>query len=63
MPKTVQPAHLKSIRIPFLSLRYTVTKANQKEALLWKIALLGMEEPPVDAGTFVRRPCCCWADL
>ncbi len=28
---------------------YTVTKAKQKEALLWKIAVLGMEKPPVCA--------------
>jgi hypothetical protein len=26
---------------------YSVTKANQNEALLWKIAVLGMEKPPV----------------
>jgi hypothetical protein len=26
---------------------YTVTKANQNEALLWKIAILGMEKPPL----------------
>jgi hypothetical protein len=25
---------------------YTVTKANQNEALLWKIAVLGMEKSP-----------------
>jgi hypothetical protein len=32
---------------------YTVTKAAQNEALLWKVAVLGMVKPPVDAGTFV----------
>jgi hypothetical protein len=35
---------------------YTVTKANQNEALLWKIAVLGMEKPPVGAGTFCPLP-------
>jgi hypothetical protein len=31
---------------------YTVTKANQNEALLWKTAVLEMKKPPVVAGTF-----------
>ncbi len=26
---------------------HTVTKANQNEALLWKIAVLGMKSPPI----------------
>ena len=34
----------------------TVTKANQDEALLWKVAVLGMEKPPVSAGTFCPLP-------
>jgi hypothetical protein len=32
--------------------RYTVTKANQNEAQLWEIAVLGMEKPPAGVGTF-----------
>jgi hypothetical protein len=35
---------------------YTVTKANQNEALLWKVAVLGKEKPPVSAGTFFPSP-------
>jgi hypothetical protein len=35
---------------------YTVTKANQNEALLWKDAELGMEKPRVGAGTFCLSP-------
>jgi hypothetical protein len=35
---------------------YTVTKANQNEALLWKVAVLGKEKPPVGAGTFFPSP-------
>ncbi len=35
---------------------YTVTKANQNEALLWKVAVLGMEKPPVGVGTFCPSP-------
>jgi hypothetical protein len=31
---------------------YTVTKGTQKEALLWKIAVLRMEKNPVGVGTF-----------
>jgi hypothetical protein len=31
---------------------YTVTRATQNEALLWKITVLGMTKPPVGAGTF-----------
>jgi hypothetical protein len=34
------------------SKRYTVTKANQNEAQLWEIAVLGMEKPPAGVGTF-----------
>jgi len=30
---------------------YTVTRATQNEALLWKITVLGMTKPPVGAGT------------
>ena len=33
-----------------------MTKANQNEALLWKVAVLGMVKPPVGAGTFCRSP-------
>jgi hypothetical protein len=36
--------------------QYTVTKANQNEALLWKVAVLGKEKPPVGAGTFFPSP-------
>jgi hypothetical protein len=35
---------------------YTVTKASQNEALLWKVEVLGMVKPPVDAGTFCPSP-------
>jgi hypothetical protein len=35
---------------------YTVTKANQNEALLRKLAVLGMEKPSVDVGTFCPLP-------
>jgi hypothetical protein len=35
---------------------YTVTKATQNEALLWKVAVLGMVKPPVGAGTFCPSP-------
>jgi hypothetical protein len=31
-------------------------KANQNEALLWKIAVLRMKEPPVGTGTFCPSP-------
>jgi hypothetical protein len=31
---------------------YTVAKANKKEALIWKIAVLGRKKPLVNAGTF-----------
>jgi hypothetical protein len=31
---------------------YTVAKANEKEALIWKIAVLGRKKPPVNAETF-----------
>jgi hypothetical protein len=34
----------------------TVTQANQNEALLWKIEVLGMKKPPVGAGTFFPLP-------
>ncbi len=37
-------------------IRYTVTKANQNETLFWKMAILGMEKPPVCAGTFCPSP-------
>jgi hypothetical protein len=30
--------------------------SNQNEALLWKIAVLGMKKPPVGAGTFCLLP-------
>jgi hypothetical protein len=33
--------------------RYTVTKAYQNEAFLWKISVLGLKKPTVGAGTFV----------
>ncbi len=36
--------------------KYTVTKANQNEALLWKIEVLGMKKPTVGAGTFCPSP-------
>jgi hypothetical protein len=35
---------------------YTVGKANQNEALLWKIAFLGMKKPTIGAGTFSPSP-------
>jgi hypothetical protein len=35
---------------------YTVTRATQNEALLWKVAVLGMKKPPVGAGTFCPSP-------
>ncbi len=35
---------------------YTVTKAIQNEALLWKTAVLGMEKAPLGAGTFSPSP-------
>jgi hypothetical protein len=35
---------------------YTVTKATQNEGLLWKVEVLGMAKPPVDAGTFFPSP-------
>jgi hypothetical protein len=31
---------------------HTVTKANQNKALLWKMAVLGMEKSPVGTRTF-----------
>jgi hypothetical protein len=36
--------------------RYTVTKANQNEALLWKIAVLGTKKSPVGARKFSPSP-------
>jgi hypothetical protein len=36
----------------FLTYSRTVTKVNQNEALLRKVAFLEMEKPPVGAGTF-----------
>ncbi len=36
--------------------QYTVTKGTQNEALLWKIAVLGMGKDPVGAGTFCPSP-------
>jgi hypothetical protein len=39
-----------------IHIKYTVTKANQNEALLWKIAVLGMKKPPVGPGTFFPSP-------
>jgi hypothetical protein len=35
---------------------YTVTKANQNEDFLRKVAVLGMEKPPVGAGTLCPSP-------
>jgi hypothetical protein len=35
---------------------YTVTKATQNEATLWKIAVLGREKPHVGAGTYFPSP-------
>jgi hypothetical protein len=35
---------------------YKVGKANQNEALLWKIAFLGMKKPTIGAGTFSPSP-------
>ncbi len=35
---------------------YSVTRATQNEALLWKIAILEMEKPSVGAGTFCPLP-------
>jgi hypothetical protein len=35
---------------------YTVTKANQNETLLWKIAVLEMKKPPVGARAFFLSP-------
>jgi hypothetical protein len=40
----------------FLTYSRTVTKANQNEALLWKVAVLEMEKPPAGAGTFCPLP-------
>jgi hypothetical protein len=37
-------------------LKYTVIKAYQNEALLWKIAVAGMKKPPVGPGTFFPSP-------
>jgi hypothetical protein len=37
---------------------YTVTRATQNEALLWKIAVLRMKKPHVGDGTFF--PCAYW---
>jgi hypothetical protein len=34
----------------------TVTQANQNEALLWKIEVLGMKKPTAGAGTFCPSP-------
>jgi hypothetical protein len=34
----------------------TVTKGTENEALLWKIAVLGMGKDPVGAGTFFPSP-------
>ncbi len=36
--------------------QYTVTKATQNEALLWKIAVLGREKLPVGTGAFFPFP-------
>jgi hypothetical protein len=35
---------------------YTVGKANQNEALLWKIAVLGMKNTPVGDGNVFPSP-------
>jgi hypothetical protein len=35
---------------------YTVTNADQNVALRWKITVLAMKKPPVDAGTFCPLP-------
>jgi hypothetical protein len=35
---------------------YSVTRATQNEALLWKIAILKMKNPPVGAGIFCPLP-------
>jgi hypothetical protein len=45
-----------SILFYTLPVKCIVTKANQMEAFLWKIALLGMEKAPVGAGTFCPSP-------
>jgi hypothetical protein len=36
---------------------YTVTKANQSEVVLWKIAVLGMKKSVLVLEHFVTRPC------
>jgi hypothetical protein len=40
------------LQFPFLkkivtSLVYTVAKANQNKALLWRVAVLGLKKPPL----------------
>jgi len=35
---------------------YTVTRATQNEALLWKITVLGKKKLPVGGGTFCPLP-------
>jgi hypothetical protein len=40
------------IKFVFILVWCTVTKANKNEALLWNIAVLGMEKPPDGTKTF-----------
>jgi hypothetical protein len=37
-------------------IKYTVTRATQNVALLWKVAVIGRTKPPVGAGTFCPLP-------
>ena len=43
--------------------QYTVTKATQNEALLWKIVVLEREKSPFGAGTFCPSPILAFYDF
>jgi hypothetical protein len=54
-PRTDRYHHVRS-QVRLYPLWCTVTKANQNEALLWNIAVLGMEKSPDGAGKFCSSP-------